>query len=136
MTAPGWFRADAAGRPFVHAVEPGLPILALLRFAQVFPTTRQADHARATTKPATGGKARTPPSPPSPAPQPAPASASTTWVRRTARLTTFAEDQMAWILGRNPYDVCMLQGRGRNNPEYYSDFPNLPGGIVNGITSG
>lgn len=30
----------------------------------------------------------------------------------------------------------MLQGRGRNNADYSSDFPNLPGGIVNGITSG
>jgi hypothetical protein len=51
-------------------------------------------------------------------------------------LQVFAGDQLAWILGRNPYDVCMLQGRGRNNPEYHSDFPNVPGGIVNGITSG
>jgi hypothetical protein len=30
----------------------------------------------------------------------------------------------------------MLQGRGRNNADYSSDFPNLPGEIVNGITSG
>jgi hypothetical protein len=53
-----------------------------------------------------------------------------------ARLLAFADDQLAWITGRNPYDMSMLQGRGRNNPEYESDFPNLPGGIVNGITSG
>jgi hypothetical protein len=52
------------------------------------------------------------------------------------RLRTFADDQLAWIVGRNPFDSSMLQGRGRNNADYSSDFPNLPGGIVNGITSG
>lgn len=52
-----------------------------------------------------------------------------------ARLRRFAADQVHWVLGRNPFDVCMLQGRGRNNVEYSPDFPNLPGGIVNGITS-
>ena len=52
-----------------------------------------------------------------------------------ARLRRFASDQVHWILGRNPFDVCMLQGRGRNNVEYTPDFPNVPGGIVNGITS-
>jgi len=44
--------------------------------------------------------------------------------------------QLSWIVGRNPFDSSMLQGRGRNNADYSSDFPNLPGGIVNGITSG
>lgn len=52
-----------------------------------------------------------------------------------ARLHRFADDQVAWVLGRNPFDVCMLQGRGRNNAEYSVDYPNVPGGIVNGITS-
>jgi hypothetical protein len=52
------------------------------------------------------------------------------------RLLDFADDQLAWITGRNPFDASMVQGRGRNNVDYASDFPNLPGGIVNGITSG
>jgi hypothetical protein len=52
------------------------------------------------------------------------------------RLLDFADDQLAWVTGRNPFDACMLQGRGRGNVDYASDFPNLPGGIVNGITSG
>ncbi|MFD0634271.1 hypothetical protein ACFQ9X_24675 [Catenulispora yoronensis] len=55
---------------------------------------------------------------------------------RRARLAAFADDQLAWILGRNPFDACLLAGRGRGNVDYHSDFPNLPGGIVNGITSG
>lgn len=54
---------------------------------------------------------------------------------QATRLRRFAADQVHWALGRNPFDVCMLQGRGRNNVEYTPDFPNLPGGIVNGITS-
>lgn len=51
------------------------------------------------------------------------------------RLRRFAADQVYWVLGRNPFDACMLQGRGRNNVEYTPDFPNVPGGVVNGITS-
>jgi len=40
-----------------------------------------------------------------------------------------------WILGRNPFDVCMLQGHGRNNPNYDYGYENAPGGVCNGITS-
>jgi len=52
------------------------------------------------------------------------------------RMRDFATSQLDWILGLNPYDICMLQGRGRNNPEYEEFFPNAPGGICNGITAG
>lgn len=52
----------------------------------------------------------------------------------------FALDQLNWILGLNPYDACMLQGVGHNNPAYgffgTFEYTNAPGGIVNGITSG
>ena len=48
----------------------------------------------------------------------------------------FAEAQISWILGLNPFDACMLKGKGRNNPEYDWDQFNLPGGVSNGITSG
>ncbi|MEU8227319.1 glycoside hydrolase family 9 protein [Kribbella sp. NPDC048915] len=167
---PGWFRADEAGRPFVHAVEPGLPILALLRFAEVFPASRQAARARRTALRAMLDVLDRTAAVPNPFNYPRnalgqfffphenetgywwqgenAAIASLAAAANTCaglsevsttdrdRLTTFAGDQLAWILGRNPYDTCMLQGRGRNNPEYHSDFPNLPGGIVNGITSG
>lgn len=45
---------------------------------------------------------------------------------------------MDWILGLNPYDICMLDGHGRNNPDYLPElgFFNAKGGICNGITSG
>lgn len=56
------------------------------------------------------------------------------------RLEAFATAQLNWILGLNPFDSCMLNGVGRNNPPYmYFDsweFTNVPGGISNGITSG
>lgn len=56
------------------------------------------------------------------------------------RLEAFATNQLNWILGLNPFDSCMLNGVGRNNPPYmYFDsweFTNAPGGISNGITSG
>jgi len=55
-------------------------------------------------------------------------------------LSDFAQDQINWILGLNPFDSCMLYGRGRNNPEYMFfnsyEYMNAPGGISNGITAG
>ncbi|WP_131735831.1 glycoside hydrolase family 9 protein [Actinomadura roseirufa] len=55
-----------------------------------------------------------------------------------AELRSYAADQLNWILGANPYDVCMLDGSGRNNPQYLWlgswQFLQAPGGIVNGIT--
>jgi hypothetical protein len=58
----------------------------------------------------------------------------------SAKLRTFARDQLNWILGLNPFDICMLHGSGRNNPEYIFfesyQYTNCPGGICNGITAG
>ena len=55
-------------------------------------------------------------------------------------LESFANDQLNWILGLNPFDACLLEGTGHNNVEYgfFGTFAytNAPGGIVNGITSG
>ena len=51
----------------------------------------------------------------------------------------YADDQLNWILGLNPFDSSMMHGHGRNNPYYFFqgrfDFPQTPGGIANGITS-
>ena len=52
------------------------------------------------------------------------------------RLLRLADDSLGWVGGLNPFDSCMLRGRGANNPEYPGVFQNSPGGIVNGITSG
>lgn len=60
------------------------------------------------------------------------------------RLRSYALDQLDWILGLNPFNVCMLEGVGRSAPlylEYGEDDPagswrwlRSAGGIVNGIT--
>lgn len=175
---PGWFRADELGRPFFHAAEPALPVLALLRFADVLDDAPEAKTARETavrtmldildrtsSVPNPFGYPRGLVQPLDEAPREAfffphanetgywwqgenAAIASLSGAASTcarldgltadvrARLRTFADDQLSWIVGRNPFDSSMLQGRGRNNADYSSDFPNLPGGIVNGITSG
>ena len=56
------------------------------------------------------------------------------------KLNAYADDQLNWILGLNPFDSCMLNGVGHNNPAYLFfdswEFTNAPGGISNGITSG
>ena len=50
-----------------------------------------------------------------------------------------ATSQLDWILGKNPFDLCMLYGFGLNN---YIDYPssagklNIVGGICNGISAG
>lgn len=54
----------------------------------------------------------------------------------SGRLFSYGVSQLDWVLGKNPFDVCMLHGKGRNNPEYERSLPNFPGGIVNGITGG
>lgn len=57
-----------------------------------------------------------------------------------AQLRAFGRDQMNWILGLNPFDACMLHGKGRNNIPYMFfdsyEYTNAPGGIPNGITGG
>lgn len=175
---PGWFRADAEGRPFFHAVEAGLPVLALLRFASVLPDAPEAAPAREVAVEAMLDTLARTSAVPNPFGYPRqrirPAGGTDRdafffphvnetgywWQGENAtiaslaaaaglcadldgvsatdrkRLLDFADDQLAWITGRNPFQVCMLQGRGRGNVDYESDFPNLPGGIVNGITSG
>ncbi|MFP4418474.1 MAG: glycoside hydrolase family 9 protein [Chitinispirillaceae bacterium] len=46
--------------------------------------------------------------------------------------------QLDWILGKNPFGMCMMYGYGKTNyPDYtgIEAFPNIKGGICNGITS-
>ena len=52
------------------------------------------------------------------------------------RLGDAASRWVDWILGANPFDCCMMQGHGRNNPQYRDDGFNAPGGVCNGVTSG
>jgi hypothetical protein len=54
------------------------------------------------------------------------------------QLQSYADDQLNWICGLNPYASCMLNGSGTNNPAYYDalgtwQFLPQAGGINNGI---
>ena len=51
-------------------------------------------------------------------------------------LRQYAQRTLDWILGCNPFDACMMQGQGHNNPRYEDGYWNAPGGVCNGITSG
>ncbi len=55
-----------------------------------------------------------------------------------AQLSHYADDCISWVLGANPYDMCMLDGHGHNNPDYLPKlgFFNALGGVCNGITAG
>jgi hypothetical protein len=57
-----------------------------------------------------------------------------------AELERYAWDQLDWILGRNPYGACMLNGSGRGSAPYMFfaswQYTSAPGSIVNGITAG
>ncbi|GAB4313903.1 MAG: hypothetical protein Kow0069_15230 [Promethearchaeota archaeon] len=64
-------------------------------------------------------------------------------VTGNAEMAQFAEDQLHWLLGRNPEGVCMLEGVGARNPPVYhhrySTIPGnprgaVPGAIPNGYT--
>ncbi|QUJ67927.1 glycoside hydrolase family 9 protein [Photobacterium sp. GJ3] len=54
------------------------------------------------------------------------------------QLHQYADQLLNWILGLNPFDLCMLDGEGKNNPDYlpHLGYFNAKGGICNGITSG
>lgn len=55
-----------------------------------------------------------------------------------AQLEQFGQNALNWIVGLNPYDMSMLDGHGKNNPDYLPQlgFFNAKGGICNGITGG
>jgi len=173
----GWFEADDDGRPFFHAADEGLPVVALLRHREVDPDgpltdgiaaavqrfwdfetgitdevanpfgyPRQYVQAVDEAEPSDsfffphenetgywwqGENARI-------------ASLATAAVRSrdlvdedtAARLDRFAQDQLDWILGSNPFGVCMVHGVGAPEPTYHRSYRNVPGGIQNGITAG
>lgn len=51
------------------------------------------------------------------------------------KLAEFAQNQLDWTLGRNPFDMCLLYGFGVNNPPSAESAGDMvKGGISNGIT--
>jgi hypothetical protein len=54
-------------------------------------------------------------------------------------LEVYADDQLHWILGRNPFDSSMLMGSGHGNAPYMYfrsyKYTSAPGAIINGVTA-
>lgn len=178
LGADGYFIADGATRPFWHASDAGLPIVALARYVQIEPDAAKSSLAKQAIRrhldyllAVTGAVAN----PFGYARQhiaagtvsffiPHDNESGYWWQGENARLASlaaaallgakvlgtsgtqyldllrFAGNQLDWILGANPYDICFLNGLGKNNPPAYCaskpQAGTLPGGISNGITGG
>lgn len=175
----GWFWADdSRTRSYFHAAEAGLPIVALLRFAEVAPQSpaaaaakecalRALRHGMLLGRADEGNPFRYPRQVVAMPGKPARTQffiahdneSGYWWQGENARLGSIASaallaskmfDDAAlerdlqhcaqcaldWIFGFNPFDTCMMQGQGHNNPRYEPGYWNAPGGVCNGITSG
>jgi hypothetical protein len=169
-----WLAADAHGeRSWFHASDAGLPLVALLRLADVHPAHAQASAARVLAIELVQGQLALgrvrnnpfvyPPHWVKTAGEAGRAQwfyphvnpSGYWWQGENARLASLAAAAegvaaltgdsdaaraarrwVSWILGANPFDRCMMHGRGRNNPVYEEHYHNAPGGVCNGITSG
>ena len=175
-----YWRANDGTRPFFHPSDAGLPVVSLLRYAEIatpqnrervrevvekslqfeLATTREVnnpfDYARQLVRMG-DGQARTAFF------FPHDTEAAPWWQGEDARLAslaaaarmaaplfagdpqfqsaleTYSEDQLHWILGRNPFGICMLIGSGHENAAYMFfrswKYTNAPGAIINGITA-
>jgi hypothetical protein len=181
MTPEGYFLANDSNRPFWHASDAGLPVIALARYLdkEDDPACREA--ALGTIKKALDYYLRVTRNVSNPfgyARQtflfrgqvrdgffiPHENESGWWWQGESARLASlaaaaivggrlvypgpgafgvktdlaiFAGDQIAWILGENPYDMCFMFQFGKNNVPYMSSsfgHGSGRGGISNGIT--
>jgi len=171
---PGWWDANGKGRPFYHAVEAGLPIIALLRARRILGEAADEAGAAAAIRAALGFELMAAASNPfglamqygaglGEGPRlrffmPHHNETGYWWQGENARLASLAtaafqavsdlagetalpwlaygRAQLRWITGRNPFDVCMVQGLGWNTPPGEEGGHNAPGGVMNGITAG
>lgn len=170
-----WYADAPGGRAYYHAAEAGLPVLAILRYADVERDSSKCRQARSAARRAIAAELAVTEAVTNPfgyARQYVSVSGASSvdsffiphtnesgywWQGENARLASlaaaalwakrrttapgpaaaeYAQNQLNWILGLNPLDICMMDGVGRNNPEYSTEFPNAPGGICNGITGG
>jgi len=174
-----WWSADKEGiRPFFHAADAGLPLIALYRYLQFeteeeFKTTaviairKSVNHELKITNEVNnpyGYPRQYVKSPKSDKKAsffiPHNNESGYWWQGENARISSlasafrlvlpylhkdkrtdakiYATNQINWILGLNPYDTCMLDGIGRNNPDYKEgeNSLNYKGGVCNGITAG
>ena len=64
-------------------------------------------------------------------------------IKLTAAYKSIIQNHLDWIMGKNPFGVCMIQGMGSYNPQFYhhryDKLPGhsngaVPGAIPNGLT--
>ncbi|MEY2466144.1 MAG: hypothetical protein QOD03_665, partial [Verrucomicrobiota bacterium] len=181
MSPTGYFIADDSNRPFWHASDAGLPVIALARYLHKETEAGLRAAALATIQQALDYNLRVTSEAPNPfgyARQtfkfrgkitngffiPHENESGWWWQGENARLASlataaivggrlvypgpgafgvkkelaaFASDQVAWILGENPYDMCFMYQLGKNNVPYMSSsfgHGSGRGGISNGIT--
>ena len=181
MTPAGYFIANDSNRPFWHASDAGLPVIALARYLDKETDPQARATALATIKQALDYNLRVTGEVTNPfgyARQsflfrgqvqdgffiPHENESGWWWQGENARLASlaaaaivggrlvypgpgafgvktdlasFACDQIAWILGENPYDICFMYQFGKYNvPHMSSNFGHGSGrgGISNGIT--
>jgi hypothetical protein len=184
LSPQGYFIADDGNRPFWHAADAGLPVIALCRYLEQEKDTRYRTPALATIKKALDYNLRVTQEVSNPfgyARQtfryqnkiqngffiPHENETGWWWQGEDARLgslaaaaltggrlvypapkepwgvrsdiAAYAVRQLDWILGSNPYDMCMMYGFGQKNVPYMSSnygHGSQRGGISNGITGG
>lgn len=181
LTSKGYFRANDTDRPFWHAADAGLPIIALARYLDVERDPKYRDGALSTIKSALDDHLRVTNETSNPfgyARQtfryngkiqtgffmPHENESGWWWQGENARLASlataaivggrlvypgkgaygvqtqlsqFADRLISWILGCNPYHICMMYGYGQHNVPYMSAMYGHgtgKGGISNGIT--
>lgn len=181
LTRTGYFRADDGSRPYWHASDAGLPIIALARFVRQETDAVYRNQALQTIKASLDYELRVTGEVSNPfgyARQtfkykdkiqdgffiPHENETGWWWQGENARLgslaaaavvggrlvypannvwkvkqplAAFATNQLNWILGNNPYQMCFMYGYGsRNVPYMHSNFGHgsEQGGISNGIT--
>ena len=176
-----FWRADDGTRPYFHPSDAGLPVISLLRYAEISSPSRKHEvlavverslrselrvtaevnnpfgYARQVVRTA-DGTMRTAfffPHDTEAAPWWQGENARLASLAAAARLAAplfqhdpalqkqledYAWNQLHWILGRNPFDTCMLIGSGHGNAPYlFFDsykYTSAPGAIINGITAG
>lgn len=181
MSPAGYFIANDSNRPFWHAADAGLPVIALARYLEKETDSADRDAALGTIKRALDYELRVTGEVNNPfdyARQtflfrgqikdgffiPHENETGWWWQGEDARLASlataaivggrlvypgtgaygvkpelaeFATDQLNWILGGNPYDICLMYQFGKNNVPYMSSnfgHGSGRGGISNGIT--
>jgi hypothetical protein len=181
LSPDGYFFANENGRPFWHAADAGLPIIALARYLDKESDPALRKGALSTIKTALDYNLRISQEVPNPfgyARQsylykgkvqkgffiPHENESGWWWQGEDARLgslaaaalvggrlvypdkgplgvkkalAVYATDLVSWVLGNNPYNMCMLYGYGKNNVPHMSSMYGHgtgKGGISNGIT--